>query len=148
MRLAMKKDVFIRIKGIHTVEAIADETEIIIPGTYYYRDGKHFVCYEEANEQTGEMAKSMLKMTNNTVEMIKRGSNAAHLFFEKNRKYYTRMNTEAGILELAMDTRDVTVTGTEEEEIIEAVISYVLEINEQKVSNCKVGITISSEYIM
>lgn len=141
----MQKDVFLKIKGIHTVAGDTDETEIIIPGTYYYRDGKHFVCYEEANEYTGEVAKSMLKMTEDSVEMIKRGSGGAHLVFEKDRKYYSHMNTEAGMLGLAMDTREVNIRGTKDDDVIEAVISYALEINEQKVSDCKVGITISSD---
>jgi uncharacterized beta-barrel protein YwiB (DUF1934 family) len=141
----MEKEVFITIKGVHTAEGEADETEIIIPGTYYFRDGKHFVCYEEANEHTGEVSKSLLKISPSSVEMIKRGSNATHLVFEKDKKYYTNMKTEIGALSLAMDTKAVQIQGTQEDRTIEATISYSLEMNEQKVSDCQVKIVVSSD---
>lgn len=144
----MEKDVFITIKGVHTVDGDSDETELIIPGTYYYRDGKHFICYEEANEQTGEISKCLMKIGSTSIEMIKRGSHATHIVFEKDKKYYTNMKTEMGIFSMAMDTKEVYVQGTKEDRTIEATICYGLEMNEQKVSDCQVKIVVSSDSLI
>ena len=82
----MDKDVFVTIKGIHTANNESDDTEILIPGEYYYRNNKHFICYEEVSESNGERSRSVMKISDNMVELIKRGSGSSHLIFEKDKK--------------------------------------------------------------
>lgn len=144
----MDKDVFVTIKGIHTANNDTDDTEILIPGEYYFRNNKHFVCYEEVSESDGERTKSVMKISNNMVELIKRGSSVSRLIFEKDKKNYSLYNTGVGDLYLGVDTSDIQMITSEDERRIDVKINYSLEINQQKVSDCEVNIVVSSDSML
>ncbi len=144
----MDKDVFVTIKGIHTTNNDSDDTEILIPGEYYFRNNKHFICYEEVSESNGEKSKSVMKISNNMVELIKRGSGSSHLIFEKDKKNYSLYNTGMGNLYLGVDTSDIQMITSEDERRIDVKINYSLEINQQKVSDCEVSIVVSSDSML
>lgn len=144
----MDKDVFVTIKGIHTTNNDSDNTEILIPGEYYFRNNKHFICYEEVSESNGEKSKSVMKISNNMVELIKRGSGSSHLIFEKDKKNYSLYNTGMGNLYLGVDTSDIQMITSEDERRIDVKINYSLEINQQKVSDCEVSIVVSSDSML
>ena len=47
----MTKDVLLSIKGLQIGENEQNDTiEVISPGDYYFRNGKHFFMYEEVME--------------------------------------------------------------------------------------------------
>lgn len=144
----MEKEVFVTIKGIHTIDEDTNDTEILIPGEYYFRNNKHFVCYEEVSEPAGEKSKSVMKLSNNKVELIKRGSGTAHLIFEKEKKNYSLYSTGVGDLYLGVDTKDIQMLTSEDGRRIDVKISYSLEINQQKVSDCEVNIVVSSDSML
>ena len=50
----MNKRICIKIKGLHNVNSPEDEdiVEVIYPGTYYKRNGKHYIKYEEPVENS------------------------------------------------------------------------------------------------
>ena len=144
----MDKDVFVTIKGIHTTNNDSDDTEILIPGEYYFRNNKHFICYEEVSESNGEKSKSVMKISNNMVELIKRGSGSSHLIFEKDKKNHSLYNTGMGNLYLGVDTSDIQMITSEDERRIDVKINYSLEINQQKVSDCEVSIVVSSDSML
>lgn len=144
----MDKDVFVTIKGIHTTNNDTDDTEILIPGEYYFRNNKHFICYEEVSEPDGEKTKSVMKISNNMVELIKRGSSVSRLIFEKDKKNYSLYNTGMGDLYLCVDTSDIQMITSEDERRIDVKINYSLEINQQKVSDCEVNIVVSSDSML
>ncbi len=144
----MDKDVFITIKGIHTANNESDDTEILIPGEYYYRNNKHFICYEEVSESNGERSRSVMKISDNMVELIKRGSGSSHLIFEKDKKNYSLYNTGVGSLYLGVDTSDIQMVISEDQRRIDVKINYSLEINQQKVSECEVSIVVSSDSML
>lgn len=144
----MDKDVFVTIKGIHTTNNDTDDTEILIPGEYYFRNNKHFICYEEVSEPDGEKTKSVMKISNNMVELIKRGSSVLRLIFEKDKKNYSLYNTGMGDLYLCVDTSDIQMITSEDERRIDVKINYSLEINQQKVSDCEVNIVVSSDSML
>ncbi len=144
----MDKDVFVTIKGIHTANNESDDTEILIPGEYYYRNNKHFICYEEVSESNGERSRSVMKISDNMVELIKRGSGSSHLIFEKDKKNYSLYNTGVGSLYLGVDTSDIQMVTSEDQRRIDVKINYSLEINQQKVSECEVSIVVSSDSML
>ena len=45
----MEKEVLIHVKGLHMMDAPeGDEPiEIVVPGEYYFRNGSHYLRYEE-----------------------------------------------------------------------------------------------------
>lgn len=70
----MTKNVMIHIKGL---QADMDEEaiEVICPGTYYYKDGKHYVFYEENQEGFTEVSKCQFRLQGDTcLEVMKKGS--------------------------------------------------------------------------
>ena len=44
----MTKDVLITISGIQTIDGeVNDPIETVTPGEYYFRNGKHYILYDE-----------------------------------------------------------------------------------------------------
>ncbi len=89
-----------------------------------------------------------MKISNNMVELIKRGSGSSHLIFEKDKKNYSLYNTGMGNLYLGVDTSDIQMITSEDERRIDVKINYSLEINQQKVSDCEVSIVVSSDSML
>lgn len=138
----MTKDVIVKIKSIHTSEGEDDSIQIMMPGQFYSRNGKMFVCYEEADEETNSVIKSMLKFNNKGLEMIKKGESNTHLKFEKDKKNYSYYNTPIGALFMGVNTKSFEYE--EDENEIRTIIEYSLEVNDEKISQCKISINIVS----
>ena len=71
----MTKDVLITVKGMQAIEAGEgqEEVEVVAKGDYYFKNGHHFICYEEMLEGFETPTKNMIKITDNTVEVQKKG---------------------------------------------------------------------------
>ena len=85
----MTKDVLLRIKGLQSVEAEEETVEMIAPGLYFERDGKHYIKYDEAVEGTEETIQNLIKVDGSSMEVTKRGVTNAHMVFERNKKNHT-----------------------------------------------------------
>ena len=47
----MTKDIILTISGLHATDGETDDpVEIITPGQYFLKNGKHFVVYDEVME--------------------------------------------------------------------------------------------------
>lgn len=70
----MIKDIILSIKSLQITENDESDTmEVITPGDYYFRNGKHFFLYEETAEGENETTRNMIKVTDNYMELTKRG---------------------------------------------------------------------------
>ena len=49
-----------------------DTIEVISPGDYYFRNGKHFFMYEEVMEGQKESTRNMIKVRDNYMELTKK----------------------------------------------------------------------------
>ena len=51
----MEKEVLIHVKGLHMMDTPeGDEPiEIVVPGEYYFRNGSHYLRYEEMLDEQG-----------------------------------------------------------------------------------------------
>ena len=61
----MEKDVLIHVRGLQMMDA-ADEQEpieIVVPGQYYFRNGSHYLRYEELMEDSSEPTINYIKMS-------------------------------------------------------------------------------------
>lgn len=93
----MTKDVLLSIKGLQIGENEQNDTiEVISPGDYYFRNGKHFFMYEEVMEGQKESTRNMIKVRDNYMELTKKGAVNVHMIFEKNKKNITYYNTPYG----------------------------------------------------
>ena len=91
----MTKDVLVSISGLHQ-DAMSDLTEenepieVVTPASYYCRNGKHYVIYDELMEGTPGVTKNQIKISgDDSLEIIKRGLSNSHMVFEKNKKNLT-----------------------------------------------------------
>ena len=135
----MTKDVLLSIKGLQIGENEQNDTiEVISPGDYYFRIGKHFFMYEEVMEGQKESTRNMIKVRDNYMELTKKGAVNVHMIFEKNKKNITYYNTPYGSLLVGIDAYRVDVQEKEEEITVE--VEYALEINNEHLADCHIRI--------
>lgn len=141
----MKKDVLISISGLHYgvdgESGNEDEVEIITPATYYLRNGKHYVVYDELVEGMPGAIKNTVKLTGDTkFEIIKTGLTNSRMVFEKDKIYVTNYETPFGQMLVGTHTKDITAEIGEE--AINVNISYALDINGEPMSDCEIKVNI------
>lgn len=140
----MKKEVLIAVAGLQ-FEIDEDEAlEVISPGEYYYRNGKHYVLYEELTEDEGGIkggiTKNTLKFSKEQVELRKSGFNNVVMNFETGKKTVTCYQTPMGNLMIGIDTTDIRVQELPEGIVVD--VRYMLDINYSHVSECAIKIKI------
>lgn len=139
----MNKKVCIRIKGLHAmIGSNEDAIEVINIGSYYKRNGKHYVKYEESIDESENTNSNILKISESEVELIAKGIAGTHMVFTNGQKNLSYYSTPFGGMNMGIDTYSLNIT--EAEDKISADIRYGLEINLDHVSNCKVHIDIES----
>lgn len=141
----MTKDVLVSISGLHQSpgEKIADvdeAIELIVPGTYYFKNDKQYVIYEEIGEN-GEITKNQMKIYDDKhIEIRKSGSLNVCMVFETGKRHSTGYQTPFGEIKIAMDTRAIEME--EEENCISIGIDYCLEVNQEPLADCRIEINI------
>ena len=101
----MKKDVLVTVRGMQSIESVdgSEEVEMVAKGNYYFRNGHHFICYEEMSEGFDKPTKSMIKIADNVVEVDKKGVMNTHLVFEPEKKNVTFYATPFGQMEMGIE---------------------------------------------
>ena len=83
----MTKDVLVSLSGLQMAqEQEPENTEVISKGEYFFRNGKHFVVYDEIMEGINDSSKTKIKFTDNTLEVLRQGEMSVHMIFEKDKK--------------------------------------------------------------
>lgn len=140
----MTKQVLLTIAGLQIIDAEkADPIEIVTAGDYYFRNGKHYVLYEEAVEGSNQCIQNTVKIGDGTVEVMKRGLTHSHMIFEKNKTNLSCYETPFG--SMRMETRTSSVDIQETEHDIDVHVNYTLGINEDFVADCEIKMNIKSK---
>ncbi|MCD8075202.1 MAG: DUF1934 domain-containing protein [Lachnospiraceae bacterium] len=145
----MTKDVWVSVKGLHHVKGAGNgsaednEVEVFSPGTYHLRNGKHYVEYEEMDEESGEVMKNRITLRDRHLEVLRRGTIYTKMIFEENSKNVSWYNTPAGNLLAGFDVGAMQVS--ESEELIEIMVDYALELNYEHVSDSRIRIRIMTK---
>ncbi len=137
----MKKDVLVSISGLQYEVDKDDAVEIISVGEYYIRNNKHYILYEEVLEDLDGITNCTIKISEDQIDIIKRGSTNVHMIFEENKKNTTYYHTPFGDLQVGVYTSSIKVL--EEEDRVVAEIKYGLDINYSHVSDCEIMIKIT-----
>ncbi len=137
----MTKDVLVTVSG---VQMDIDDTpiELVTAGTYYLKNGKHYVVYEEQAEENEPPTKNMVKFWDGHFEMTKRGGNHAVLVFDKGEKTSMVYSTPYGPLHMDVVTKELSIAETDEE--FRVYLKYDLDINYNFVSECEVGFKVKA----
>ena len=142
----MTKDVLISIIGMH-IDIVDEEDvdnkpiEVITPANYFFKNGKHYIMYNEVAEGMQGVTKNKVKITGNEcVEIIKSGLINAHMTFEKGKKYYTNYETPYGQFAMAFHTKDLDIKIEENE--ISIKVKYNLELNDEVLTVCSIDLKV------
>lgn len=138
----MKKDVLVTVRGMQSIEGSEEpeQVEMVAKGDYYYRNGHHFICYNEIVEGFEEPTKNMIKIMKGYVEVQKKGMTNTHMIFEESKKNVTYYATPFGNMEMGISATKIDVK--EEEENLDINIDYALEINQVHKADCRISMNI------
>ena len=119
----MTKDILVRVRGVQTIGEEEDTVEMITPGTYYVKNGKQYLIYDESLDETGTPTHNTVKVMENRIEVMKRGLVESHM-----------MGITTSLLEVE-----------EDEESILLRIKYSMEMNGEYAFDCSTEILASSK---
>ena len=138
----MTKDVLISISGLQRIDNTDDDVEMITRGDYYQRNGKHYILYDEMLEGLPGVVKNIIKISPESVDIIKKGAASTHMQFEKNKKNLSCYATPLGELVIGIQTNKIRIM--EEEDQLMVNVEYSLDINYQHASECNIILDIQS----
>lgn len=138
----MTRDVLIRIRGLQALNDETNDVEIITTGDYFFKNGKHYVIYDEMMEGIEESVHNMVKITPQKMDIQKNGAIGAHMVFELDKKNQTRYATPLG--DMVVDFTTTRIDLDEQEDHIKVAVEYSLGINYQHISSNSIIMDISS----
>lgn len=138
----MTREVLVSLSGLQKELEEDDALEVVTPAVYCKRDGKHYIRYEEFQEDSAEPTKVLLKLSEEKVEVTKQGESNVHMLFEQGKQYTTMYQMPFGTMAMGIHTTSMNML--EQEDEINAEILYGLDINYSHVSDCQVKIKVSA----
>ena len=141
----MTEDILISVRGLHTLdieqeEEETDELEMTMPGKYYFRNGKHYVLFEETDEESQSVVKNRFKLSEDRLEISKKGAMNATMTFQRGEKSSSWYGTPVGDVQLGIEVTDMQLMEGEDE--IEMNVAYALEMNSEHVSDSRIRLRI------
>ena len=140
----MTKEVLISISGLQFELNSEEPVEVISVGEYYFRNGKHYIIYEELQMEEGnscDMTKNTIKISDHQVDIIKKGCNNVHMIFELNKKNVTFYNTPFGDLLIGLYTTSIQLSENKDELVVG--LEYALDINSNHISDCSITMRVT-----
>lgn len=136
----MTKDIVITIIGRQTIDQETNQTEVVTEAVYYYKNGHHYVMYDELPDSGPHTVHNRLKFDDHTLEMSKKGGLTARLFFEPGARYRSEYGTPVGPMQMETVTNQYTLAETDD--LIEVYLQYRIFMNEYTMSEHEVKIRI------
>ena len=142
----MTKDVLVSVAGLQTavneMENYDEEPiEVISPGTYYFKDGKHFIFFEEVAEGIPGVTKTQIRLSgNDTLEVRKKGIANVNMVFEKNKNNRCFYQTPFGQINLGIFTKGIWVEESEHNINIRA--DYDMDVDYEPLAECTIRINV------
>ncbi len=139
----MNKDIKIVITGVSdngNPEDIPEYTRTEATGTFASLNEKNVVTYEERDEETQALTKTLVKFDEESIEVTRRGSIESKLVFRCGKKYEAAYTTPYGSFTMATDTQYFKIE--ESDKKIDLHVTYNLEINNEFISRNSIVIEI------
>ena len=145
----MTKDVLIHVTGLQMPEGpdsgSEEPIEIIVPGSYYFRNGNHYLRYEEILDDSGEPTVNYVRISGESMEVRKKGLVNVHMVFERGKKSVAYYTTPFGTISMG-----IAATGLhfeESENNMKASVEYALELNDQYAADCTLELLILAKHV-
>ena len=141
----MNKDVLIHVRGLQLMETDDEQEpiEIVVPGQYYFRNGSHYLRYEEMLDDSAQTTVNYIKMSSEGVEIRKQGQVNVHIVFEQGKKNKTFYNTPYGTLQMGIAATGLELKESEDD--IQMKVDYALDMNEEHVADCYLTVQAQSK---
>ena len=140
----MTKDVLVKISGLQFAgEEDNDSIEVITFGTYYKKNNKHYVLYDEVMEGTAEVTKNVIKIGADSMEVTRKGPASVHMVFEKDKKNVSYYHTPFGNLLIGINAKSIQLDESDLD--INVRVNYGLEINYEHVAECHITVDVKSK---
>jgi uncharacterized beta-barrel protein YwiB (DUF1934 family) len=136
----MTKDILVYVSGLQIVEEKSEPIVLVTTGTYYFRNGKHFIIYEEVDEE-GDRAQNTIKITPHMVDLVRKGMTSSHMIFEVGKENLTYYDTPFGSMLMGITTSSIKFEEVNELHM-ELEIQYALSVDSKHVSDCTIHITV------
>lgn len=141
MGVSVNKDVRITIKGVQRDDAgETGSTETIVPGEYYFRNGSHYILYEETAEDSGERIQNSLKLKGDLLELNRKGAVNSRMVFETGKSHVLDYATPFGLLR--METVTSRILCRPEGARLRIRAEYELWADGRKLSSCRLTVKI------
>jgi len=140
----MDKNVLIHVRGLQMMDMDEKQEpiEIVVPGQYYFRDGNHYLRYEEILDEAAEHTVNYIKMSPDGMEVRKKGLVNVHMVFEQGKKNMTFYSTPFGTLQMGIAATGMELN--ESEDSIDMKVDYALDMNEEHVADCYLSVQAQS----
>lgn len=140
----MTGDVLISVKGMHMLNSEQEEEiEVTSAGKYYFRNGRHYVLYEEITEDGQAVIKNRVKLSKDCLEVQKKGPVNSNMIFRRGEKSTSWYGTPFGEMLIGIEVTDMQFA--EQEDQIEVKVEYVLEMNYEHVSDAGIRLKIMAK---
>ncbi len=140
----MTKDVWVSLQGLQfSGDEAADNIGTEVSGTYYEKNGKHYVIYEEVIEGLQKPVMNKLKFGEHFLELSRSGPLSVCMMFEENQKHMADYHTPYGKLMLGIDTKKFRMENETDKMRLD--IEYTLEQNNEYLADCKILIEVRSK---
>lgn len=136
----MEKEVLIHVRGLQVTDENGQQEpiEIVVPGEYYFRNGSHYLRYEEIMEDFPQPTVNYIKMSPTGMEVRKKGLINVHMVFEQGKKTMTYYTTPYGTLQMGIAATNLELN--ESDDGIDMKVDYALDMNEEHVADCYLAI--------
>ncbi len=142
----MTKEVLLTISGLQFAaqgEEESEPVEVITAGDYYKKNGKHYILYDEVMEGFEGNTRNVVKITDDYLDITKKGVSNVHMIFEKNKKNVSYYYTPFGSILIGINAKSVDINETEEN--IDVKVKYNLEVNYEHLADCSITMNIKSK---
>ncbi|CDB12376.1 uncharacterized protein BN525_00320 [Eubacterium sp. CAG:192] len=135
----MGENVVIKISGLQIVENTGDNVEVIAKGKHYLKKDKHYLLYEEYENDENTKTSNMIKFNNDIVEITRKGQVDGKLIFQENQKKQSLYSTPMGDLLIEVLTKEIEVSDDDDD--VNLKIKYQIHVDGNKVSDNEIDIS-------
>ncbi len=145
----MNKDVLVTISGtqIQCVDAEGNEyedVEVVSPASYFFKDGLHYIFYEEMHEGISGVTKNRILLKEDEfLEITKKGVTNSVMRFDWDESEATEYETPFGNMQVGITLHNMNCIIQDEK--IEVFVQYELAIDLEAFAECKVAIKVCNK---
>ena len=112
---------------------------------YTKRGGKEYIKFEEVYDGADQKSVSLIKISDDCVEVSRKGAITTCMEFVKNKKTVSCYNTPYGSINISIFTSVLMIE--RQEDTIHILLEYTMEVNDQKMNTNRVEMEITDERV-